>query len=141
MAKMTLDELRKLRNETKMDIIRRKTEGKEIQVVVGMGTCGIAAGAKTTLDAFLKSLEENKLLETVLVRQAGCLGMCHAEPTVEVAVPGMPPVIYGCVDSLLAKKIITAHIVGHTYLEKHIIAKPAADIMAQTNMSQAEGEK
>ena len=130
MAKMTLDELRKLRETTRMDIIRREAEGKVIQVIVAMGTCGIAAGAKTTLDTFLRSLDENGLVETVMVRQTGCLGMCHAEPTVEVAVPGMPPVIYGRVDSALAKEIIATHLVGRKYLEGHIVAKPAADIVA-----------
>jgi len=130
MAKMTLDELRKLRNETRTDIIRREAEGKETQVIVGMGTCGIAAGAKVTLDTFLKSLDENKLVETVMVRQTGCLGMCHAEPTVEVAVPGMPPVIYGHVDSVLAKEILAKHVIGRQLLEEHIIARPGADISA-----------
>jgi len=130
MAKMTLEELRKLRDSTRMDIIRREAEGKEIQVIVGMGTCGLAAGAKATLDTFLRSLDENNLVETVMVRQTGCLGMCHAEPTVEVAVPGMPPVIYGQVDSALAKQILTRHVIGRQYLEEHIIAKPAADILS-----------
>ena len=130
MAKMTLDELRKLRDLTKTDLIRREAEGKEIQVIVGMGTCGIAAGAKATLDTFLGSLDENNLVETVMVRQTGCLGMCYAEPTVEVAVPGMPPVIYGHVDSDLARKIIATHLVGRKYLDEHIVARPAEDIMA-----------
>ena len=59
MAKMTLEELRKLRDNTKTDLHRRDIEGKTIQVIVGMGTCGIAAGAKGTLDAFLRALEES----------------------------------------------------------------------------------
>jgi len=130
MARMTLDDLRKLRETTRMDIIRRETEGKEIKIVVTMGTCGIAAGAKSILDAFLNSLDEHNLVETVMVRQAGCLGMCHAEPTVEVAVPGMDPVIYGRLDSALVKEIITKHLIGRQYLESHIVARPAEDIMA-----------
>jgi len=130
MPKMTLDDLRKMRETTRMDIIRRKAEGKDIQVIVAMGTCGIAAGAKTTLDTFLGSLDENNLTETVMVRQAGCLGICHAEPTVEVAVPGMAPVIYGRADDALVKEIIAAHLIGRQYLDEHIIARPAADIMA-----------
>ncbi|MCL2374233.1 MAG: (2Fe-2S) ferredoxin domain-containing protein [Treponema sp.] len=130
MAKLTLDELRKLRDSTKMGIVRREAEGKEIQVIVAMGTCGIAAGAKETLDTFLRSLDENNLVETVMVRQTGCLGLCHSEPTVEVAVPGMPPVIYGNVDSVLAKEILSAHIVGKKLLEEHILERPSVDIMA-----------
>jgi len=129
MAKMTLEELRKLRDTTKTDLKRRETEGKEIHVIVGMGTCGIAAGAKTTLDAFLKALEENKLVESVVVRQTGCMGLCHSEPTVEVLVPGMPAVIYGRVDSDVAKKIVTEHLVGRRLLENQILDRPAADII------------
>src|SRR5215510_6814757 len=112
MAKMTLEELRKLRDDTRTDIKRREAEGKEIQVIVGMGTCGIAAGAKATLSAFLKALEENKLVESVLIRQTGCMGLCHSEPTVEIDVPGMPEVIYGNVDEKVAQEIVSKHIIG-----------------------------
>ena len=130
MAKMTLDELRKLRDTTKTDLKRREAEGKEIQVIVGMGTCGIAAGAKATLDAFLKALDENKLVESVLIRQTGCMGLCHSEPTVEVVVPEMPAVIYGRVDAQVAREIVVKHLVGRELLENQILDRPAADIIA-----------
>ena len=130
MAKMTLEELRKLRDTTQTDIRRREAEGKEIQVIVGMGTCGIAAGAKVTLDAFLKALDENKLMDSVLVRQTGCMGLCHSEPTVEVIVPGMPVVIYGKVDGNTAKEIVSKHIIGRQLLNNCILDRPAADIIA-----------
>ena len=126
---MTLEELRKLRESKKTDIQRREAEGKEIQVIVGMGTCGIAAGAKTTLDAFINALDENKLVDKVLVRQTGCMGLCHSEPTVEVISPGMPSVIYGTVDAEAAKEIVKKHILGHELLDNHILNRPAADIM------------
>ena len=128
MAKMTLEELRKLRDNTKTDLKRREAEGKEIHVIVGMGTCGIAAGAKVTLDAFLKALDENKLVESVLVRQTGCMGLCHSEPTVEVIVPGMPAVIYGSVDEKVAREIVSKHIIARQLLENQILDRPAADI-------------
>jgi len=130
MAKMTLEELRKLRDTTKSDLQRRETEGKEIQVIVGMGTCGIASGAKVTLDAFLKALDENKLVESVILRQTGCMGLCYAEPTVEVIVPEMPAVIYGRVDAEVAKKIVYDHIIGWKLLENQILDRPAVDIIA-----------
>jgi NADP-reducing hydrogenase subunit HndB len=129
MAKMTLEELRKLRDSKKTDLRRRDAEGKEIQVIVGMGTCGIAAGAKVTLDAFLASLDENKLVDSVMIRQTGCMGLCHSEPTVEVAVPGMPTVIYGKVDAAVAGEIVKKHIVGRELLDNHILDRPAADIV------------
>jgi NADP-reducing hydrogenase subunit HndB len=129
MAKMTLEELRKLRDSKKNDLRKRDAEGKEIQVVVGMGTCGIAAGAKVTLDAFIKSLDDNKLVDSVLVRQTGCMGLCHSEPTVEVIAPGMPAVIYGRVDAAVAKEIVRKHIMGGELLDNHILDRPAADII------------
>jgi NADP-reducing hydrogenase subunit HndB len=127
---MSLEELRKLRDTKKTDLQRRDAEGKEIQVIVGMGTCGIAAGAKRTLDAFLKSLDENKLVETVLVRQTGCMGLCNVEPTVEVVVPGMPAVIYGPVDAVTADKIVQKHIIGRELVEDLIRDRPSADIVS-----------
>ena len=83
MAKLTLDDLRKLRATKRHDFLKRFGEGKA-QIIVGMGTCGIAKGAKKTVDAFLAAVDENKLVESVVVRQVGCMGMCKSEPTVEV---------------------------------------------------------
>ena len=126
---MSLEELRKLRESKKSDIQRREAEGKEITVTVGMGTCGIAAGAKDTLDAFLSALGDNKLEDKVIVRQTGCMGLCHSEPTVEINSPGMPNVIYGHVDSAVAKEIVEKHMIKHELLDKNILNKPAADIL------------
>jgi NADP-reducing hydrogenase subunit HndB len=131
MAKMTLEELRKLRDTKKSDLEKRDAEGKEIQVIVGMGTCGIAAGAKAALDSFIKSLDEHKLTSSVLVRQTGCMGLCHSEPTVEVVVPGMPAVIYGKVDAAAAAEIVTKHLVGRELVNNHILDRPAADIISK----------
>jgi NADP-reducing hydrogenase subunit HndB len=129
MAKMSLEELRQLRDSKKTDLRKRDAEGKEIQVIVGMGTCGIAAGAKVTLDAFINTLDSEKLVDQVLVRQTGCMGLCHSEPTVEVIVPGMPRVIYGRVDAATAVAIVKKHIIGKELLDNHILDRPAADII------------
>jgi len=130
MAKMSLDDLRKLRDDKKNDLRKRDADGKEIQIVVGMGTCGIAAGAKQTLDAFIAGLDENKLVDTCLVRQTGCMGLCHSEPTVEVIVPGMPAVIYGRVDAAVAGEIIHKHIIGRELIGEFILDRPAIDILS-----------
>jgi len=130
MAKMSLDDLRKLRDDKKNDLRKRDADGKEIQIIVGMGTCGIAAGAKQTLDAFIAALDENKLVDSCLVRQTGCMGLCHSEPTVEVVVPGMPPVIYGRVDASVANEIIKKHIIGGELLGSYILDRPAVDILS-----------
>ena len=130
MAKMSLDDLRKLRDDKKGDLRKREVDGKEMQVVVGVGTCGIAAGAKPVLDAFIVGLDKHKLVDSCLVRQTGCMGLCHSEPTIEVIVPGMPPVIYGSVDTAVVKEIIQKHLIGKELLSGYILDRPAIDIMS-----------
>ncbi|HRY72354.1 MAG TPA: (2Fe-2S) ferredoxin domain-containing protein [Spirochaetia bacterium] len=129
MAKMTLEQLRKLREDKKQDLTRREVEGKEIQVIVGMGTCGIAAGAKQTFDEIVKAVDEYGLGKDVIIRQTGCMGLCYVEPTVEVVMPGMPTVIYGKMTSEVAKDLVRKHLVEKKLLENHIFDRPAADIM------------
>ncbi|MDD2231421.1 MAG: (2Fe-2S) ferredoxin domain-containing protein [Sphaerochaetaceae bacterium] len=128
MAKITLEELRKLRQKKQDDLQKRDIAGKDCQIIVGMGTCGIAAGAKVVLDAFLKELDAEKI-ENVAVTQTGCMGLCYVEPTVEVVVPGMPDTIYGRVDADVARKIVKDHIVGKKLITDHIYDRPSVDIM------------
>ena len=130
MGKMTLEELKKLRAEKKRQMDMRDPGNKTVLIIVGMGTSGIAAGAKDTLGVFLSELEEQGLT-SVSVRQTGSLGLDFAEPTVEVIVPGMPAVIYGNVDAEVARQIVHKHIVGKVLLEDHIFDRPAADIVEQ----------
>jgi len=81
------------------------------------------------LDVFINTLDENKLIDKVIVRQTNCMGLCHSEPTIEVLSPGMPNVIYGMVDAATAKEIVSKHILGHELLDNIILNKPAADIL------------
>ena len=128
MAQLTLDDLRRMRGEKQKAMEMRDSSNKDVQVIVGMGTCGIAAGAKDTYAALVDTLSE-KGMTNVLVRQTGCMGLCHSEPTVEVVVPGMPTVIYGHVDAATAKDIVEKHIVGHGLIEGKILDKPSIDIV------------
>ncbi len=130
MAKMTLEELRKLRASKQNSLQKRSIDGKEGQVVIGMGTCGIAAGAKTVLDTFIAELDA-KGVSNISVTQTGCMGLCHVEPTIEVIVPDMPDVIYGKVDAEVAKKIVQDHIIDHKLVSEHVYDRPAADIYAK----------
>ncbi len=129
MAKLTLDDLRKLRESKKNEMERRDVTGKDRSVIIGMGTCGIAAGAKSTFDAFVEALSRNHALKDVVIRQTGCMGLCYAEPTVEVIVPGMPPVIYGKVDAAVAGRIVEEHLMNRRLVGDHVFDKPAADIV------------
>ncbi|MDR3336061.1 MAG: (2Fe-2S) ferredoxin domain-containing protein [Treponema sp.] len=125
MAKLSLEDLRKLRDFKKKEIRKRDIVGKEIHVVVGMGTCGIAAGAKKTLDVFINALDTEGLADTMLIRQSPCMGLCNSEPTVEVTVSGMPRVLYGKVDAAVAADIIKKHIQGHELVKDHVLDQPA----------------
>ncbi|MFP4162581.1 MAG: (2Fe-2S) ferredoxin domain-containing protein [Chitinispirillaceae bacterium] len=128
MAKLTLADLKKLRDEKKKELSRRDSEGKTTQIIIGMGTCGIAAGAKDSFDAFLDEVDA-KNLNDVSVTQTGCMGLCHAEPTVEVVVPGMPAIVYGKVNAEVARRIVNEHLVEKKLVDDHVFDKPAADII------------
>lgn len=130
MAKMSLEELKQLREKKRRELDTRETEGKSVQIIVGMGTSGIAAGAKETLNAFLDELDSHNLTD-VTVRQTGSMGLDHAEPTVEVRTQDMPTVIYGRVDEKTARSIVREHILGKRLLEDHIFDRPAPDIVEE----------
>ncbi|MEI6211768.1 MAG: NADH-quinone oxidoreductase subunit NuoF [bacterium] len=115
MSKLTLPALRQLCEQKRREIEQRTTADTGVQITVGMGTCGIAAGAKETMRALTDALSAQPLPHVTL-RQAGCMGLCHSEPTVQVSVPGMPTVIYGLVQPALAAQIVAEHVVGRQQL-------------------------
>lgn len=127
MAKLSLEDLRRLRESKRKEMRKRDAEGKDIQIIVGMGTCGIAAGAKNTLDSFIDALDGDELADTVMIRQSGCMGYCNSEPTVKVIVPGMPGVLYGKVDDAAARDIIKTHIKGRELVKDHVLDGAVAD--------------
>ena len=128
MAKMTLEDLRKMREEKKKVLERRDVSENDIVVIIGMGTCGIAAGAKKTLESFLDEVDKQKLGQ-ITVKQTGCMGLCYVEPTIEVKVPGMPDTIYGKVDGDVARKIVNDHLVQRKLVNDHVFDKPSRDIV------------
>ncbi len=125
---MNRKELGELRQSLRRDLGRRETARGHVQVIVGMGTCGIAAGARQALEAFVDELGRHNLKDAV-VRQTGCMGLCYAEPTVEVRAPGMPDIIYGKVDAAVAREIVRQHIVGGVLVNQHVYDRPAADLI------------
>ena len=128
MAKLTLDDLRKLREEKKQAMNQRDAEGKTAQVIIGMGTCGIAAGAKSMFDAFLDEMDKLGIT-CVSIKQTGCMGLCFSEPTVEVKMEGMPDVVYGNVDEQTARRIVRDHLKNSALVSDHIFDKPSTDII------------
>lgn len=106
----TLEDLRKLREEA-VEKRRVKSASGQIQVVVGMGTVGIAAGARETLKAILDTIEQENLSE-IIVRQTGNIGLDSMEPIVQVIVGENPKVTYGKVTPDVARRIMKEHVVG-----------------------------
>jgi NADP-reducing hydrogenase subunit HndB len=119
----SLDELKKIReNSLKKVNLRETGEGSDetIELMVGMATCGIAAGARVTLEALLDEISKQDL-KNIKIVQVGCLGYCHSEPIVQVNEPGKEPVLYGKVDDEKARDIIKKHILKHELLDDSII--------------------
>lgn len=124
MAKMkSLDELKAIREKLKSDItLRSDSEGK-IKVIVGMATCGIAAGARTTFNAMADKVRELGMTNVTFVT-AGCMGSCYAEPTVEVQIPGQEAILYGYVDAEKGVEIVVKHLKNGELVQNLIIGKP-----------------
>lgn len=128
MAKLTLGGLKKLRESLMKENAKSKSDASITRILVGMGTCGIAAGANDTM----KELEEqiNKMgLKDIELKPTGCMGACYVEPTVEVSVPGMPNILYGKVTPEIARKILENHVVQKRLINDVIVDKPAIDII------------
>jgi len=110
----SIEELKKIREDNLGRVSLREhgdnTEGK-IEVMIGMATCGISAGARETLNAFTEELQKEKL-NHVKVIPVGCIGYCHSEPTVQVNRSGESPVLYGKVKPEKVHRIIEEHIKG-----------------------------
>ena len=115
----SLKELEAIRDNTLSQIdIRKKDEGTRI--VVGMATCGIAAGARPVLTAFVDEVAKRKLSD-VIVSQTGCIGACRLEPIVEVYTPGREKITYVKVSPSMVSKIVTEHIVNGTPVKEFTI--------------------
>jgi NADP-reducing hydrogenase subunit HndB len=127
---MTLQELRALREKGQKAMDRRVGGDRSIEIIVGMGTCGIAAGAKEALNAFVDELN-SKDIRNVVIKQVGCMGFCHSEPTVEIKMDGMPDIIYGNVDAEVARTIVHSHILEKKLVDKHVFDRPSRDIVKE----------
>jgi NADP-reducing hydrogenase subunit HndB len=115
----TLDDLRKLREEA-LEKRRVKSASGQIQIVVGMGTVGIAAGARETLKAILEFIEKENLSD-VVVRQTGNIGLDSWEPIVQVVLNEETKVTYGRVTPDTARRIMQEHVVGGQAVKEYVI--------------------
>jgi (2Fe-2S) ferredoxin len=120
----SLEELKKIKEQAKAGTDLRTTGENPDRVVlnVGMATCGIAAGARAAMTALLDEIAQRKL-DNVSVVATGCIGMCYAEPLVEVRVPGKETIRYGHVDDARAREIIDKHVLQGILLDNAIVGR------------------
>jgi len=115
----SLDDLKKIREEALKKQQLKETSGKT-EVVVGMGTVGIAAGARETLKSILEMIEDENLSD-IIVRQTGNIGWDSYEPILQVILPGEEKVTYGRVDPEKARKIMTEHVLNGKIVKEYQI--------------------
>ncbi len=115
----SLEELAQIRERMKNKVALREANG-EIRIVVGMATCGIAAGARPVLNALVESVVKEDL-KNVTVTQTGCIGMCRLEPIVEVFAPDQERVTYVKMTPDKVPEIIEKHIKGGHPVTKYTI--------------------
>ena len=128
----SLAELKAIRDKMQGAVGLRAEDDNNTRVVVGMATCGIAAGARPVLNA-LAELVDKKGLTNVTVTQTGCIGLCMYEPIVEVYEPGKEKVTYVKVDAEKAAEIVERHLAGGSVVEKYTI-KQEVEIMYRSHV-------
>ena len=105
----SLAELQEIKNKMKNKVVLREGSG-DIRVVVGMATCGIAAGARPVLNTFVEEVNNGNLAGKVTVSQTGCVGLCQYEPIVEIYEAGKEKVTYVKMTSEKAKTVVEKHL-------------------------------
>ena len=116
----SLAELAAIKEKAQNNVDLRKKEGAEKRIVVGMATCGIAAGARPVQAAFVDEVG-TRGLKDVLVSQTGCIGVCRLEPIAEVFMPGEEKVTYVELTPEKAKRIVAEHIVNGNVVTEYTI--------------------
>lgn len=116
----SLAELAAIREKMQNKVVIREGAA-QVRVVVGMATCGIAAGARPVLNAFVDGVNAAGLSDKVSVTQTGCIGICQYEPVVEVFEEGKEKVTYVKLDAEKAKEIVEKHLKGGNVVTEYTI--------------------
>ena len=116
----TLAELQAIRDKAREKMAVRDNQEEATRVVVGMATCGIAAGARPVLNAFTDEVEKRHL-HNIIVTQTGCIGMCQLEPIVEVFAPGKEKVTYVKMTPDKVARIVADHLVNGNVVAEYTV--------------------
>ncbi len=117
----SLAELQAIRDKARAQIDLRKENPNAAKVLVGMATCGIAAGARPVLNAFTEEIAKRGLTQDVTVTQTGCIGICQYEPVVEIEIPGQEKVTYVKMTPEKAVRVVNDHLVNHNVVTEYTI--------------------
>ena len=116
----SLEELKAIKAKMQDKVVLRTSSG-ETRIVVGMATCGIAAGARPVLNAFVEGVAAAGLGDSVMVTQTGCIGICQYEPVVEVYTKDAEKVTYVKMTPERAKEVLEKHIKGGVVVAEYTI--------------------
>lgn len=116
----SLAELQAIREQMRDKVVLREGSN-DIRIVVGMATCGIAAGARPVLNAFVEEVNKEGLSSKVTVSQTGCIGICQFEPVVEVYEAGKEKVTYVKMTAEKAKEVVEKHIKGGKVIAEYTV--------------------
>lgn len=117
----SLEELKKIRDQAKKQMAMRDSNENDYRVVIGMATCGIAAGARPVLNTIVEEVAKAKLPVTVM--QTGCIGMCTLEPIVEVYDKNNQKTTYVLIDPVKAKEIVLRHLVHGEIIDEYTVGQ------------------
>ena len=117
----SLEELMAIKAKMADKVAVRQADGNEIRIVVGMATCGIAAGARPVLNAFVEGVNAAGLAENVTVTQTGCIGICQYKPVVEIYQKDKEKVTYVKMTAEKAQEVIEKHIKGGAVVTDYTI--------------------
>lgn len=121
MAKLTVDDLKRIKEEVRSSTVLREG-GFRAKVNIHMGTCGIAAGARKLMAVVLKEIEEEKIKD-VMVTTSGCAGLCSREPMATVEILGKPPVKYCDLNEERMEEIFVKHVLNGEIVEAYALAR------------------
>ena len=116
----SLAELQAIRDKAKFELNMRHENPNAVRVLVGMATCGIAAGARPVLNAFTEEVAKRNL-QDVTITQTGCIGICQFEPVVEIEIPGQDKVTYVKMTPEKVAKVVNDHIVNRNVVTEYTI--------------------
>jgi len=114
----TIEDLKRLRERVQSETRVRQESSR--QIIVGMGTCGIAAGARDVMSAILDEIAKRQL-QDITVRQTGCIGMCEKEVLVDIVLPSQPRITYGNVTPADIPKIIVDHVINGRVVKEMVV--------------------